>query len=176
MSDKSEYGTVSYRDHSGVILDDGRSIKDDCTGMIYESPLFWVYFWDIEEGRKPPNLHFEVPVARPVQIRAMTPPPLVSLFDEGNDEIDENMSLLPPLFPPQPSRQHRRQRSISIRDDDEDDVIFQLDLNENEVTEERNFILETPIDDLLTEMDSQMKALKVISKSPSMDKFPVTLH
>lgn len=49
-------GKVSYRDHNGVILNNGRAIMDTDTGETYESPLHWVYKIDVDEGRKPPAM------------------------------------------------------------------------------------------------------------------------
>ena len=158
---KRKPGTISYRDHTGVILDDGRSIKDDYTGMIYESSLFWVYFWDIEEGRPPPSLYFQAPTLPPVAVRAITPPPF-SLFDNSDEEGEEESEDRNTEYYDQPKRRHR---TPSFRDDDVDDVIFQLDLEESTVEKENNFILESPIDELLTEMDSHLDQLKRITKS-----------
>ncbi len=54
---KTKFGTIRYRDHTGIILEDGESIKCDKTKKIYENSLFWVHEIDTREGRDPPKLN-----------------------------------------------------------------------------------------------------------------------
>lgn len=55
---KINLGKTSYRDHTSIILEDGRSLKDMNTGQIFESPIEWVRHIDISEGRVPPSFSF----------------------------------------------------------------------------------------------------------------------
>lgn len=111
---KNKFGKISYRDHKGVILDDGRSIKDNDIGTIYESSIHWISFWDIEEGRKPPTVCYDAPYSD----------------DKCYDEYQE---------------------------------VFDIDLDEENYSEDNsNFIMETPIEELLYDMNSCLTNLRNI--------------
>jgi hypothetical protein len=85
MAQKRKFGKITYRDHTGVILDDAQSIQDDITHEIYPTSLHWVRFWDVQEGRPPPKMQFPEPYIPPPPRqppRPSSPPPMMFTMDE----------------------------------------------------------------------------------------------
>lgn len=129
-----DLGRISYRNHHGIILEDGRAIMDSNTGIVYGSSLNWVKEIDMMEGRKPPStstgsfydcdLSLQNPLKKKVSYD--------DIVIESNEVNDR--------------------QALTKRDDD---LIFDIDLDDIDLAH--------PLEDLIREMDDSVALLEQVT-------------